>query len=320
MSKQKINQNLECILKEYKSIFCNGTGTSSSFASRIRAIERSLMQNNVSLLDWLNLAMSEEDSYQKAIELWDEAAPKASTQTVDKSWKAAYHKLVLFVLGQYDADLYMALCDKHNDLELCKLVARHALFCTIEVADDVKNGKLGSKENKNNGGNDYFSWFDCKFQRKQGKNQQRGGNVTDAQGNNIQFHNHEVIFDDNTQANLAIKNAINEGLKRLGIKLRDAKFDGYMACHVWDDSCHDYHFHTSVFNLVLLPKSIGGLSDYNNAVKHLLQYESAMRFGVYPEKYKSPKPPKYYKEVDSLWRQPEEHKQAKANQNPSPLK
>lgn len=218
----------------------------------------------------------------------------------------------------------MALCDKHTYLELCKLVARHALFCTIDVANKIVIGQLGSKENKGNGGNQYFSWFDCRFQRKQGKNQKRGSNVTDNLGNSIQFHNHDVIFDDNTQANLAIKNAINEGL---GIQLKNAKFDGYMACHVWDDSCHDYLFHTSVFNLVLLPKSIGGLSDYNNAVKNLLQYESAMLFGVYPEKYNSTKfnkPPKYYNDVDGLWHQPEEHKQVESNirskKKPSPLK
>lgn len=313
MNKQKKSEQIECILIEYGSIFGNDTGTFYSFASRIRAIERELNTNDISLIDWLNTATNGEDPYQKAMEIWDDSAPNASTQKVARSWKAAYHKLVLYVLGQYDADLYMALNDKSTDLELCKLVARNALFCTAEVAYKVKKGEYGSKENMNNGGNDYYSWFDCSFQRKQGKYEQRGYNVTDKQGVKIQFHNHDVLFDDNTQANLAIKNAINKGL---GLPLSNAKFEGYMACHVWDNSCRDNHFHTSVFNLVLLPKSIGGLSDYNNAVKRLLQYESAMRFGVYPQNYNSTKfnkKPRYYDEVESLWRQPKEHELATNN-------
>ena len=89
-----------------------------------------------------------------------------------------------------------------------------------------------------------------------------------------------------------------------------------MACHIWDKSCYDYRYHTSVFNLVLLPKSVGGLSDYCDAVKEILQYEAAMRFGVYPDGYSyamSPATQKIYAKLHNEWRQPDEHQIALAN-------
>lgn len=217
----------------------------------------------------------------------------------------------------FDAIQYYNLQKGEDDLTFCKIVAKYALFCKIEIAKNVRDGKLGSEINQKEGGNKYFSWFYCLFQRKRGKNQQRREKTGDqVKGNFIEY---DVKYDDNTQANLAIKSAILEGLS---VKLKKTKFSGYMVCHIWDDTCHNNLFHTSVFNLVLLPQAIGGLSDYSPAVKDLLQYEAAMRFGVYPAKYegfdfsKSGKP-EYYDEVDSLWRQQEEHQKAK-NRNEKP--
>ena len=147
---------------------------------------------------------------------------------------------------------------------------------------------------ENNEGNIYYSWYNCRYQRK--KNGQTKG--TTVIGSN-------VIYDDNTMAQVAIKNAVKLSLPHL----KCVDFKDYMACHIWDKTCYDSRFHTSVFNLVLVPKAIAGLTDFNDAVKEMLQYESARRFGVYPEGTNKPKEPKNFKRI-AVWRQQNEHDKA----------
>lgn len=313
MQTQGNKTQIEDILKEYESVIKqkNGIGTIQSDLSRIRSIDELLVKNKTSITKLLQEAIETDDSYKYAMDEFGKITFPVSDKTL-ASWKKAYKKIVLFVLGQYDANYYYALMKEkeENDKKYCEFVAKYALFCKVEIAEKVKNGKLGSRINGKEGGNDYYSWSYCMFQRGKKKGQNTGKKV-----NGI----YDIKYDDNTKANEAIKSAISKGLT---IKLKKAKFDGYMVCHIWDDTCHNNLFHTSVFNLVLLPQVIGGLSDYSPAVKDLLQYEAAMRFGVYPANYngfdfsKSGKP-EYYDEVDSLWRQQEEHQKAK-NRNEKP--
>lgn len=312
-------------------------GTTSSYGTYLRAIEYTINTNNETLLTWIveaiktyksdlseaqkdlkdaenKLKQSNSIFNQKELTEKEEALETTLNNTplervlenfdtkclqVKNSKGTSYDLsdcrsalscFAKYVIGVYKADIYMAL-NRMSDDEACEQIAKNALFCTVEIANDVRSGKLGD------GANDFYSWFNCKFQRK---------GIGQEKGNTLDINGNTVTLDDNTKANLAIKYAILAGLpKWLSLSYRD--FEDYMACHVWDKTCYNNKYHTSVFNIVLLPKSIGGLTDYNKQVKKLLQYEAAMRFGVYPSGQKLVKP-KQYDKVNNLWRQPKEHK------------
>ena len=174
------------------------------------------------------------------------------------------------------------------ELTACQLIAQSAIFCTKEVFEKVISGECGSYENKKNNGNKYGSWYYCKYQRARVGQKRREviGNIT---------------LDDNTYANSAIKYAILEGLEKYGIHKRDKQiFKGFEACHIWPNTCIDARYHTSVANLVLIPREIAGLTDHCDAVVELLKYEAWKRFGFKPEEEDVPQRPKYYKDV--IWR------------------
>lgn len=241
---------------------------------------------------------------------------KTTGQYSNKDCRSALIAFTKFILGQYKADLYLAL--DSNDELFCKLVAQNALFCTIDVAKKVCNGVLGYYLNKEihqksvKRGNQYFSWFCYRYQRlksKSGQVRQNKVSISSSQPDpeGIGYY----IYDDNNFAKQAIKRAVMAGLPSWMQKSFN-NFEDYMACHIWDVTCYDYRFHTSMFNIVLLPMSIGGLTDHCLAVKEILQYEAAMRFGVYPDGYGyklSQSAQKIYNKIKH-WRQPDEHNSA----------
>ena len=232
--------------------------------------------------------------------------------------RSALISFTKFVLGQYKADLYLTL-DQGSDEANCRIIARNALFCTVEVAEKIKDGEFGSKFNKMHQGgaqkgNKYYSWFCYGFQRM-ANGQKRRTTIVIPQGSPDPESILEYVLDDNSKANEAIKKAVIAGLPNW-MKGSFYDFDNYMACHIWDKTCYDYRFHTSVFNIVLLPTPIGGLTDYCAAVNELLQYESAMRFGVYPEGCSylmSRNTTRIYNKLHGEWRQPKEHEIAVGN-------
>lgn len=121
-----------------------------------------------------------------------------------------------------------------------------------------------------------------------------------------------VKLDDNTYANKAIKSVVLAGLKHYGLDVSGIKFDRYEACHIWPGSCYNEKYHTSVANLVLLPREIAGLTDHCKAVEDLLKYEAFKRFkfkpdseDIKPGEYIPDTKPRYYKEV--IWRPPIEN-------------
>jgi hypothetical protein len=85
-------------------------------------------------------------------------------------------------------------------------------------------------------------------------------------------------------------------LEKYGIHNADIKiFKGFEACHIWENTCYDERYHTSVANLVLIPREIAGLTDHCDAVKELLKYESFKRFGFKPDsENNTPNKPKNY--------------------------
>lgn len=330
----KVSKQLNRALKDYKQVIentYNTGGSSNSYCTYIRAVENEMQQKVPSfnlLNNWIlpQIGIKDVDSIWNLLEnvlnefdgAFDVKITHIKKHPKSKC-RSALASFTKYVLGQYKADLYLSL-EQKSDFESCRIIARNALFCSIEVANGVKNGDYGSQSNKGKG-NPYYSWFCCGFQRQKVNQERRkecpiSKGIPDPQGTGT------FILDDNQKAGLAIKGAVKIGFPNW-MKVTDTKFEDYMACHIWDKSCYDYRYHTSVFNLVLLPKSIGGLSDYNQKVKELLQYEAAMRFGVYPGgkdpdgndyKFKMSKDTKkIYEELHNEWRQPCEHEKAREN-------
>lgn len=120
-----------------------------------------------------------------------------------------------------------------------------------------------------------------KSRRKRGRGETRG-QIIDG-----------IRLDDNTAANRAIKHAL--GLHRLAVV-------GFETCHIWPRTCYDPRFHTAIANLVLLPRSLAGLSDHDLEIQASLQYRAYELYSWYPEGASVPQRPSFY---PSHWRAPE---------------
>ena len=190
------------------------------------------------------------------------------------NWKTGLLTLGKFVFGFNKSSINLQSI-KNFDLVACQLIAQTAIFCPVHVFEAVVNGKCGSKDNQSSNGNAFGSWFNCKYQRA--KKGLKRGNITKDPILG------DITLDDNTKANYAIKKAVLEGLKKYGIHNADIDiFKGFEACHIWADTCYNPRYHTSVANLVLIPREIAGLTDHCDAVKELLKYESFKRFRFLP--------------------------------------
>lgn len=292
-------------------------GSLNDYPSRLKAVDT---WNDRNSLKWIEDSMKNnnvapitdvENLYEDCIKR--NGNTFGGSRKVTNNHKSNYLSFAKWMIGQYHANMWLSM-DKSLDLEYCILIAKHALFCSIDIATEVKNGTKGGQTNTigTNKGNKYFSWFRDRCRRKDGDPlkcrpyPQKENNV-DMWGDN---NDHEIFADDNTYANNAIKNAVKASLPWKG---KNSVFKDYEACHIWDGTCYDYRYHTSVFNLVLVPRAIAGLTDHNKAVKEMLQYEAARRFGVYPRiSGAAPKKPENYNKI-TIWRQQDEHNNAPHN-------
>jgi hypothetical protein len=102
-----------------------------------------------------------------------------------------------------------------------------------------------------------------------------------------------ILLDDNTFANNAIK---------LGIAGSRDEFDGFETCHIWEKSCYDEHCHTTLANLVLLPRSLASLSDHFKEVSAVLKYRSWELYQWHPFTDSPPLRPESYPQ-GNVWRQ-----------------
>lgn len=261
-------------------------GTINNYKTWLIAIDN---WNNGDSVKWIEKALKAKNIIQDIENSFNKLNSSKPVGKSKTDYLSSYKSFAKWLIGYYHANIWLSL-DTQTDLNFCRLIAENALFCSYDVAQEVKKGTMGGENNKRNR---YYSWYNCLYQRK--KNGQTKG--TTVIGSN-------VIYDDNTMANVAIKNAVKLSLPHL----KCVDFKDYMACHIWDKTCYDSRFHTSVFNLVLVPKAIAGLTDFNDAVKEMLQYESALRFGVYPNVngIKAPTKPVNYDKV-IIWRQQKEH-------------
>lgn len=304
MAKKQTNPqktSFEELLADFKDYMIHdgkSKGTIENYTSHLTQINDG---NKNNIITWLEGVKHDKNPIKSLCDRYDE-------QCSNSNWKSALILLGKFVFGKINAQVNLASVSiKNFDQMACKLVAQSAIFCSKEVFENVKIGKLGSSK-YNKDGNDEGAWYGHKYRRANANEERRGNDPNDT----------TATLDDNTYANKAIKYAICEDLKKYGISvsINDFSKNEFEACHIWDETCYNKKYHTSVANLVLLPRSLASLTDHCDAVKKLLQYEAWERFKFKPkeecyyEHYheenitpSDPLPiPKYYKDVN--WKYP----------------
>ena len=282
-----MKNNLETILTDYEGFLVRcvteNVNSQKSYVSYVRSLDKAIEGQTC---EWLKKAVTSEKPIECLSKIFDDYFNEHPEKKYQSQWKSGLIRLGDFVCGfTHSATNLHSI--KNFDAIACELVAQSAIFCPIEIFEMVKNGKLGSRENEGVG-NIYGSWYNCKYQRAK-HFQKRGEKCGD------------ITFDDNTYANNAIKLAVLKGLEKYGIHGNSRQiFKGFETCHIWPDTCYDARYHTSVANVVLLPREIAGLTDHCQAVEDLLKYEAWKRYRFKPDEEEVPQRPKNYNE--KLWR------------------
>lgn len=178
------------------------------------------------------------------------------------NYQTAYNHLTRAVLGLFYANVW-SFYNKGlpNRISICELVSKNALFASGQVVSDVMAGKAGAKNNIGKG-NNYASWDNCSHARVNGV----------KKGTSVFINGSQIIADDNTIANQAIKKAIllSRGYARIH---NFRQFKDYQACHIWDNP-QNPRFYASIANLVLVPSAFAGLTDYCQPIKDLLRFRA----------------------------------------------
>lgn len=150
-------------------------------------------------------------------------------------------------------------------VDLAALVARCSIWAHPETVHALQKAEKNAV------------WFPATRRKKLGE--RRGSKIDGCK------------IDDNTAANLAIKLAV----------FGERVIKGFHTCHVWQGSCYDARYHTSICNLVLVPAPLAGLTDYDKIVATSLKRRSYELYGWYPEGEATPVAPTGYPE-ESSWR------------------
>jgi len=168
-------------------------------------------------------------------------------------------KLEVFIDIQskrFNAQKELSTAIKELGIDLGKLVAKTAIFVNPETVEALKKDNLTRYKI-----NEPIWRPNCK--RK----------TTGLKG----FDNETNLYlDDNTMANQSIKTA-------LGFKANE--FYNYEVCHIWPKSCYDIRYHTCITNIVLIPRAIASLTDFNLEIEKLLQYRAFDLYNWVPKKY-----------------------------------
>lgn len=277
----------ETILADFEAYvsrcITDNTNSQKSYVSYVKSLDKA---NDGLTFEWLKNAVANEEPITYLSAAFDEYFKNNPDKTPQNQWKTGLKRLGDFICGfTHSATNLHSI--KNFDSIACELVAQSAIFCPKEIFEMVKNGELGSRENEGVG-NIYGSWYNCKYQRAK-HFQKRGEKCGD------------ITFDDNTYANNAIKLAVLKGLEKYCIHGNFRQiFKGFETCHIWPDTCYDARYHTSVANVVLLPREIAGLTDHCQAVEDLLKYEAWKRFRFKPDEEEAPQRPKNYSKI--IWR------------------
>lgn len=94
-----------------------------------------------------------------------------------------------------------------------------------------------------------------------------------------------IILDDNTYANNAIKRAL--GLMRADLR-------GFETCHIWPLTCYNDQYHTAIANLVLIPRALAALTDHDSNVSAALQFRAYELYNWHPAESPRPSRPQNY--------------------------
>ena len=258
-------------------------GSQKSYVSYVKSLDKA---NEGQTCQWLADAVAKDEPIKYLSDIFDEYFKNNPDKTPQNQWKTGLKRLGDFICGFTHSTTNLRSIKKFDSIA-CELVAQSAIFCPKEIFEMVKKGELGSRENIGVG-NIYASWYNCKYQRA--TPQQKRRECIDG-----------IILDDNTFANTAIKMAILKGLEKYGVHGNEKQIiRGFEACHIWPKTCYDARYHTSVANIVLLPREIAGLTDHCQAVEDLLKYEAWKRFGFKPDAADIPVKPKNYSKI--VWR------------------
>lgn len=171
-------------------------------------------------------------------------------------------------LVEFDAGRMLREATAKHHIHLSVLVAETALWASPEVHRRLV---------EENGTGAYFP----RMRRHRRPAGERPGTVVDG-----------VRLDSNTYANHAIKRAL--GLPRGTEK-------GFEACHIWPRSCYDPDCHTTIANLILLPRALGALSDHDEEISAALRFRSYELYGWHPVTEQAPVRPEFYPQN---WREP----------------
>jgi hypothetical protein len=169
----------------------------------------------------------------------------------------------------YNAEDMLKEATQRNNIHLSLLVAETSVWANPEVHNFL------TKENG------YGAWLPNSRRYRPGQGEKRG-QVIDG-----------VKLDNNHYPNNGIKRAVGIPRDRL---------IGFESCHIWPDTCYDPRYHTTIANLVLLPRALASLSDHDTEVQAALQYRSFELYGWYPECCETPVKPNFYPQT---WREPE---------------
>ena len=282
-----LSESFNSLLADYAQYLrgiIDSENSRKSYVSYVRSLDKA---NGGRTMNWLKEAVCSESPIKYLSDAFDKFFETTNDVQSQSQWKAGLCRLGEFVCGFTDSSTNLHSI-KNFDSIACELVAQSAIFCSKEVFDKVKTGELGGKENLGVG-NEFGAWYHYTFQRAR-HNEKRSAH---KDGN--------IRFDDNTYANTAIKTAVLKGLSRYGIQSGSKQmFKGFEVCHIWPETCYDARYHTSVANIVLLPREIAGLTDHCQAVEDLLKYEAWKRFGFKPAEAEVPTRPKNYSKI--TWR------------------
>ena len=172
-----------------------------------------------------------------------------------------------------DGSVILAEALEALNIDLTRLVAR----CSIWVNPDVFSRVAALNQNA--------VWYPD-------TRRARAGKVDEIKGTKSQDG---IIFDDNSKANTAIKQAIfpkaNKGCT------------GMAVCHIWPNTCYDERYHTALGNLVLLPAPLASLADHHTEIKLVLRFRSYELFGWHPAEFARPEQPKQYPPAE-VWASP----------------
>lgn len=193
-------------------------------------------------------------------------ASKSHNPKTVSNWRTAFKDLAQVVLGFFYANVWLDyVLTKKPNIKLLDLLAACAIFASDNVVKDVISGVRGS----NNPGNAFASWDNCLRVR----------NTYVKSGTPLTLCKYNSLSDNNTYANRFIKTAIlgSFGTKFSGYGHRC--FADYEACHIWGNPTCPQYF-SSIPNLVLLPRAIGGITDHFKPAQELFQYHSVQLFGL----------------------------------------